>query len=183
VIPTTQTILHDPANGQFGNCFAAMLASVLHLQIESIPSFYVADETDNALWMQRANAWLRQHGLAYVLVDASQRNILKDVGIIGCHHEVGGKTSRFSDVDHACVGMDGNLVFDPHPDRSGLTSITVYGLLVALRPWEVAALAQARTDLTRAAAYIGLDTELDSLEGEEADRIASVLRDLAGEPA
>ena len=37
MIPTTQTILHDPDNGKIGNCLSAVLASLLHLPIELVP--------------------------------------------------------------------------------------------------------------------------------------------------
>jgi hypothetical protein len=39
MIPVKQTVLHDPANGKVGNCFSAVLSSLLHIPIEDIPMF------------------------------------------------------------------------------------------------------------------------------------------------
>jgi len=132
MIPVTQTVLHDPATGAFGNCFSAMLASLLHVPIEDVPVFCAADT-----WRRDVNEWLRPFGLAYLEFDG---NLLAEqgrhFGIVGLHHEVAGQSPRHTDSLHSCVGQDGSLVFDPHPSRAGVTPIQYTGLFVALRPWE-----------------------------------------------
>lgn len=127
----TQTILHDPANGQFGNCFSAVLASLLHLPIEIIPVF-----CHSINWMRDLNLWLRGYGIAYICLDLPS-SWFEEMGIEGCHHEVAGNTTRSDDVLHAVVGKDGCAVFDPYPGRAGLTRVTSHGFFVALRPWEI----------------------------------------------
>lgn len=131
--PTTQTILHDPENGLHGNCFSAVLASLLHLPIESIPVF-----SDREDWRKEVNDFLRPYGLAYMIVSDFD-TYCEENGISGCHHEIAGFTKRSADVWHACVAADGNLIFDPHPSRDGLTEAKAHGLFIALRPWRLVA--------------------------------------------
>ncbi len=132
MIPKPQTILHDPENGKFGNCFSAVIASLLHLSVDEVPVF------SNDRWQIELNAWLKPYGLAYINFElAAFSQALKDFGIQGCHHEVAGPSPRSTDVHHACVGYDSELVFDPHPGRAGLQQITSCGIFVALEPWRV----------------------------------------------
>lgn len=144
MIPTKQTILHDPENGQHGNCLSAVLASLLHLPIDEVPVF-----KDTATWRRDLNAWLRPFGLAYLELQAGGA-WMADFGIEGLHHEVYGPTQRGGDVLHACVGVDGAMVFDPHPDGTGLVAHDGLSVFIALRPWESAA-ASARAEKARAA--------------------------------
>lgn len=132
MIPTKQTTLHDPANGKHGDCMSAVIASLLHLPIEQVPLFI-----NPGTWVRDLNAFLRPYGLAYLTIEDA-RNWLEQAGIEGCYHEVGGATQRSSEVMHACVGVDGIPLFDPHPDNTGLTTVVASGLFIALRPWEVA---------------------------------------------
>lgn len=131
MIPTKQTLLHDPANGVHGNCLSAVIASLLHLPIERVPLFIDPD-----VWVKDLNTWLRQFGLAYCMVEDFDCCI-DAYGIKGLWHEVSGNTSRSKDVIHACVAKDGILAFDPHPDNTGLTKITCYGFFIALEPWTI----------------------------------------------
>lgn len=133
MIPTTQTILHDPANGKHGNCLSAVLASLLHLPIEDIPVF-----SDPGHWVCDLNIWLLPFGLAYLSITKdSFDSAFENAGIRGCHHEIAGPTDRFSDVYHACVAVDGIQVFDPHPQGTGLKSSDTCGVFIALQPWRM----------------------------------------------
>lgn len=133
--PTTQTLLHDPANGVIGNCFSAVIASLLHLPIETVPVFA---DPDN--WVKDVNKWLRPYGLAFITFNTDVlRRAMADFGIEGLHHEVSGPSPRFSDAYHACVAFDGDLVFDPHQSRQGLTNNESCGILIALEPWRMLA--------------------------------------------
>jgi hypothetical protein len=127
MIPTKQTALHDPVNGQHGNCLSAVLASLLHLPIAEVPLFATP-----GTWVKDLNAWLRPRGLAYCMVADFEYDAY---GIEGLWHEVSGNTHRGNDVSHACVAKDGNVVFDPHPDDAGLVKINCHGVFLALEPW------------------------------------------------
>lgn len=134
MIPVTQTVLHDPEKGLQGNCLSAVLASLLHMPIASIPVF-----SDPVHWLKDMNAWLRPHGLAYLSFPAEGFDeMLVNFGIEGLHHEIAGMTTRFADVAHACVAQDGRLVFDPHPSRDGLSAgVDSHGIFIVLEPWRV----------------------------------------------
>ena len=129
MIPTQQTILHDPDNGLHGNCFAATLASLSHLTIEEIPSF-----TNPYSWKNDLNHWLRQYHLAYIEI-ANFPEVCEDHSIKDCYCEVSGVTPRSPKVLHATVGIDGKSIYDPHPTQVGLTGPTTTGIFIALQPW------------------------------------------------
>lgn len=131
MIPTKQTILHDPENGRHGNCLSAVLASLLHLPIEDVPLFIKPNT-----WVAELNEWLYPFGLAYCMVENFDCYI-DAYGIKGLWHEISGNTNRSIDVSHACVAKDGEIVFDPHPDDTKLTEITCYGFFISLEPWRV----------------------------------------------
>lgn len=133
MIPITQTKMHAPEDGVHGDCMSAVLASLLHLPIESVPMF-----TDPITWVKDLNAWLLQFGLAYFMFENLDCEV-EAYGVSGMWHEISGNTSRFADVQHACVARDCKVNFDPHPSRSGLTRIACHGVFIALEPWRVAA--------------------------------------------
>jgi hypothetical protein len=160
MIPTKQTILHDPSNGLHGNCLSAVLASLLHLPIETVPVFSDPDH-----WLKDLNAWLRPYGLAYLsFPDTTFDLTLSNFGIKGLMHEIGGMSTRWKDVGHSCVAEDGQVVFDPHPSNDGLNAgVESSGIFVALEPWKWA---HARENCSN---------KITRLEGE-----AKVLRILLG---
>lgn len=132
MIPTKQTILHDPLNGKHGNCLSAVLASLLHLSIDEVPIF----SKPYPLWQQELNLWLRQYGLAYLQLGGFDE-WCKVYAIEGCYCEVAGNTTRSIDVLHACVGVDGVQIFDPHPDNTGIVDVQSSGVFIALEPWRM----------------------------------------------
>jgi len=130
MIPVKQTLLHDPDNGQHGNCLSAVLASLLHLPVDSVPVF-----TDPNTWVKDLNAWLRQFGLAYIPV-TNLAELVRNYGITGLWHEIAGDSPRSKEYLHACVAKDLELLFDPHPDNTGLHGLESYGIFIALEPWK-----------------------------------------------
>lgn len=133
MIEVDQTILHDPANGKHGNCFSAVLAGLLHIPIDQVPVF-----SDTVTWRRHLNAWLRPHGLAFLNIRADgARQVFEAQGIEDCHHEVSGPSPRSADTLHSCIGRDCDLVFDPHPHRTGLADIEEIGVFIVLRPWDL----------------------------------------------
>jgi hypothetical protein len=68
------------------------------------------------------------------------RRHIKGIGIKGLWHELAGRSPRDHKVHHACVGMDGELEWDPHPSQDGIheDDIESFGFLIPLRPWEAA---------------------------------------------
>jgi hypothetical protein len=128
--PVDQTILHDPANGRYGNCFAAFLASTLEIPIEDVPHF--ADgwpEPDE--FNRRINAFLAPLNLAFMCVNIE--DWCSSMGVTGLVHELFGLSPR--GADHATVGIDGVMTHDPHPSKAGLlTPAEEWGVFVVLDP-------------------------------------------------
>lgn len=143
MLPTKQTILHDPDNGLHGNCLSAVIASLLHLPIEQVPLFVNPDT-----WVKDLNAWLKPFGLAYCMIEDFDCHI-DAYGIKELWHEISGNTSRSTDIFHACVAKDGQVAFDPHPDNTGLTKITCHGFFIALEPWQTLRMQQEILELRK----------------------------------
>lgn len=131
MLEVTQTKLHIP-NQQKGNCTQAVLASLLHVDIESVPLFEGRD------WIKQMNTYLKQFGLAFLFVPTSNAEDFAYDGVTDLHHALAGNTNRFAGIRHMVVARDGELLFDVHPSRTGLTDGLVSGVFVSLEPWKVA---------------------------------------------
>lgn len=120
MIPVKQTIVHDIANGVYGNCFSACLASLLELHIDQVPHFTAHIPKGQREWTDLVNAWLRRRDLAYFEVEASRFDlwvpVLEGIG----YYVLTGPSPRGPDWDHAVVARGGRIVHDPHPDDTGL---------------------------------------------------------------
>ena len=127
--PVDQTILHDPENGKHGDCMRACVASVLELPIEEVPHFTDGDRED---WIKGYLRFLHDH--EWLLYGRG--------GIGGPHPEIGkdecpyyfaiGPSPRKGSHNHMVVCHKGEVVHDPHPDKTFLDDITVFEIL--LRP-------------------------------------------------
>jgi hypothetical protein len=180
--PTKQTILHDPLNNRHGNCLPAVLASLLHIPIENVPIFATP-----GTWVKDLNTWLRPFGLAYCLIEDFECQI-DAYGIEGLWHEVSGNTTRNKEVKHACVAKDGEFVFDPHPDDSGLTKVTCHGFFIALEPWRWSELTKAsepacEPTIERDTIAVNLMRLTQGLDKNTARLIADQCIELARQPA
>jgi hypothetical protein len=169
--PTYQTVLHDPESGQHGNCLSAVVASLLHLPIEDVPLFIAPS------WQSDLNAFLRPFGLGYLQVGDFER-WCDEVGIKFCFHEVAGPSPRHDDVFHACVGINGKVVFDPHPGSDGLKDVQTCGIFIALQPWrmvemraQIASLASAIEGMVGATSITELQEMLQALKPLAQDNI------------
>jgi len=135
MIPTDQTTFRSEDGSVRGNCLSAAIASLLHLPIEDVPLFVKPD------WRRDLNAWLRPYGIAFLALNDTDPAVLRVVhGVEGLNHVLSGASPRHPSIRHACIGVDGKLVFDPHPDRSGFDERfkeEVYpGVFVLLEPWK-----------------------------------------------
>lgn len=112
------------------DCLRAVLASLLHLPLEEVPTFRGPG------WRRELNRWLAPLGLAYIQI-RPERDWALELGIVGCHHELAGAPAREPRRLHAIVGIDGHAAFDP-ADAGGIQKQSYAGMFIALRPWEVA---------------------------------------------
>lgn len=91
-----------------GNCLEACLASLFHFDIETIPHFVAEDD-----WVGAMNDWLA-FNLGIEVVYTSDLEWVQ-----GRDHLISGMSPR-GPFGHTCVGRDGSILFDPHPDETGL---------------------------------------------------------------
>jgi hypothetical protein len=115
MIPTTQTILAGDPSGVQGNCLQAAVASLLDLPLDEVPHF--AEHED---WLERLCDFGAEHGFKVIYRPPATE------GVTGLAF---GPSAR--GVKHAVVWVNGEMAWDPHPDRSGLLSVS---MLLAFDP-------------------------------------------------
>lgn len=108
----SQTILATPelvAQGVYGNCMQAAIATVLRKPLDAVPHFGAF-----SWWPGALRLWLRGEGLDYTVVKAPP---IPDERAMLCGNSPRGYA-------HAVVSEGGRIVWDPHPSRGGLTEVT-----------------------------------------------------------
>lgn len=116
--PVKQEFLHDPANGSFGDCQRAVIASLMDLPISEVPHFYEISKGDSDDFFTAIQDFLNPRGYAYLTVSRGGGILFGEVGAV--YHEILGQSPRDPRVLHCVVGMNGHIVHDPHPDNAGL---------------------------------------------------------------
>jgi hypothetical protein len=90
------------------------MATLLSIEIDDMPEF---ECQSNYVWIP-AKEWLIKKG--YTLCNYHSNFPPKSYSIgVGTSH-------RNPNIQHAVIALDGVEYFDPHPSRSGLTSIDRY---------------------------------------------------------
>lgn len=130
MIPVTQTMFYDPtqpADKQRGNCLQAVVASLLELSLDEVPHFVQDDVNSGGKvnWWNSMLEFLLSHGwlLHGATLDTHP----------GEHLMVSGPSPRGNGIHHVVIYKDGQMVHDPHPDRTGLVSI---GAAWGLHRWD-----------------------------------------------
>jgi hypothetical protein len=132
--PVTQTRFYEPdlpADQQRGNCLTAVVASLLDLPIEAVPNFVQnhVDTGGDQDWWQCLHAFVREQGhrLFYLrpveTPGASGSTMGFPAPDPGEYYTVSGVSTRSPDIHHIVIYRDGEMVWDPHPDRDGLAEI------------------------------------------------------------
>jgi hypothetical protein len=86
------------------NCFDACLASVLELPLDASPHY-----KGNGNWIEHYNAWLGTHGFRLVMLP-------EDEPAPKGYHLAAHRSPRGAHL-HSVVVLDGEVVWDPHPER------------------------------------------------------------------
>lgn len=118
----TQTNL-DP-----GNCWQTCVACILDVDAAELP---YQNAPSKFSYTNRLNSYLeKHHGLAYVEVHQPVITALSPPEL----HLMAGPTVRTpaSGVHHVVVARRGQLVWDPHPSRAGLTAVERWGLVIPM---------------------------------------------------
>lgn len=141
--PQKQTIL-----GTDGNCLSACIATLFAVDIAEVPHFVMPDD---GRWWDRLQSWCRARGVEALSFDMTE----VEGGPLAHHwwttagNVIAGGTSPRG-YPHACVYADGKLVWDPHPDGTGLAAIENVKIFVLREPWRLRA--DAHTEGLREAA-------------------------------
>ena len=134
--PQEQLILHDPDNHIFGDCFRAVLASLLDKDCKDVPHF-LHDNCDSSIFLARVNDYLAKHNLCWIEFPYFDvKKWREDSGITRpIYHEICDTSPRFPGTFHSVVGCDGEVIYDPHPSKLGLPDKTdqrLVGFLIHL---------------------------------------------------
>ena len=118
----TQTITHDMPGDRLGNCVATCVAAFLDVPLSEVPHFvelgiYLArDKDDHTSWWAMMLGFMASRGYWPTELD-SLADAEPDETVF-----VSGSTVR--GLPHQCLYRAGELSFDPHPSRVGLTTVT-----------------------------------------------------------
>jgi len=125
-----------------GNCWQTCIAMLLDIDPDSMPPQEKFAEKRNSTeprfpyfghfsYSNALNAYLmKHHGLVYFEIDPWKLAVLPPIKGL---HLISGETVRtpINKSDHVVMGSDGEMVWDPHPSRAGLTKIKFFEFLAA----------------------------------------------------
>lgn len=106
-------VMHDKNLGTKGDCLRACIATLLQEDPNTIPHFVASTDIPN--WIFGLNQFLARRNLFYVQVPHTRFFWHSSAGDV--YHLLVGKTVR--DTTHAVVALNGKVIHDPHPSRSG----------------------------------------------------------------
>ncbi len=131
MIPVNQSILHDPENGKNSDCHRACIASVLELPIEMVPHF---EDMEPREGMREQLKLLASHKYTlYRIYGNPAMGDHPDTQYYECEYYFAvGASPRDRNLSHQVVCCGGKIVHDPHPDKSGLASISHFEMLLKL---------------------------------------------------
>lgn len=122
--PIKQTKISSEDGTIHGNCFRACIASILEIDIDSIPAF----EDMGTEWHMPFFKFLNENnletdGTRYKHIDSFEFDLINYEGIYG-YIIVNGKSPRtYVTRGHSVVYKNGQMVHDPHPSNDGLLEI------------------------------------------------------------
>lgn len=106
-----------------GNCHAAAVASILEIDLDSIPDFGIDDE-----WFIRFSRWARStHAIEPLKIFA------EDDKFPSGFHLMSGQSPR-GDFKHCVVAFAGKMIHDPHPSGDDLLEVKTFTVFTLLDP-------------------------------------------------
>ncbi len=105
-----------------GNCLAACVASIFEIGIADVPDLSGDD------WWSFLRAWCHRRGFYPVLIEAGAT----DRFLLGFAIKSG--RSPRGKWDHAVVALKGEMVHDPHHDRTGILTTIDWIIFVPVDP-------------------------------------------------
>lgn len=139
-----QTRLHTGSlPEQRGNCFPAVIASFLEMEVEDVIQI---QEHYDGLWTDKLHEWLNERGYYYHSADEFKcfhtellngletadwlletRSNLQDQ-----YYLVSGESPRNPDINHIVIYQNGQMVFDPHIDNTGIKTLERFTILESI---------------------------------------------------
>lgn len=117
-----------PAGEQRGNCWTACIASLLDLGIETVPNFVQIDVDGGPNWFTHTLQFLNERGYHLVSVDPAAPG---QDHYIQCGLSPRSPAADGVEVHHSVIYLHGELAHDPHPDATGVATMTnAYGIRV-----------------------------------------------------
>lgn len=134
--PVTQTIFWDPdapPEKQRGNCLTAVVASLLELPIDQVPDF-VQDHVDHYgdhessgdhewNWWHALLRFVKSQGYRLEYLAGRPEQVARRAPAPGEFYTASGQSPRDPAIHHIVIYRDGVMVWDPHPDRTGLVTV------------------------------------------------------------
>lgn len=148
MIPITQTkVVVRNSNDELiihGNCFAAVVASILELPIEQVPNvetLFFLDGNDRHFWSTvmdkflEGKGWVLDNDYRFAVYHDDQFEIDNLPAMVNAAHWycqdklylVSGKSVR--GVSHICIYKNGELIHDPHPTKEGIVTFDIFQTL------------------------------------------------------
>jgi len=119
--------MQDRVGEGTGNCFEACIASLLECPLHAVPDF----PRDNGDFIEAVQRWLSStENMFYCRVPVDEDSDAAAAFVTGdVWHVIEGVSERGG--QHACVGLNGRLVHDPHPGGHGLVKVESFGFLAS----------------------------------------------------
>lgn len=129
MIPVKQTKLSSGDGKVYGNCLRACLASLLEVDIDSIPAFEDKFGLKSNEWYTDFTNYLSSCGLkdyGYIGVKTeppTQEELNNYIGLDGYYIVCGKSPREHVKNGHAVIYYKGQPIHDPHPDNTFLTEL------------------------------------------------------------
>lgn len=118
MIPQDQQFFYQEEPRVYGDCTRACLATLLNLPISAVPHFLKVARGQVYEFYEGVDAFLEERGL-----EIKYQVPLSDYWQPGgpdVFHLISGQSPRSPKINHMVVGLNGRIIFDPHPSRVGL---------------------------------------------------------------
>ena len=131
MIPIDQKYLHDPINNSIGDCHRACIASVLELSIDDVPHFGLLSSREGRIVELQ---FLAKYGYTIYSIygDGAMGNHPEMLNDDNEYYFAIGPSPRDKTISHQVVCHKGEIVHDPHPDKSGLAGINHFEILLKI---------------------------------------------------
>jgi len=145
MIPVTQTKVNVKNSNDetvvYGNCFAAVIASMLEVPITEVPNVEVFFHMSHPHWSIIMDTFLKSKGWELwgddryrcfhsgLITDQEEMDKAPELceQLKDTYYLASGLSAR--GVHHICIYKNGQLVWDPHPSREGLKTIDTFQTL------------------------------------------------------